>query len=73
MSKWHYNPEAAHIWWEDLSLDDKVKYKKAFTEFGVENAKSKFPYPHMYDLSNIRISKLGDKHIVRIWVFRDRL
>ena len=33
----------------------------------------KLNYLHMYDLRNIRISKFGDKHIVRIWVFKDQM
>lgn len=66
-----YNPKAAHDWWNSLSIDLKVNYKKRFGTF--VKTKEAIRYPDMYDLDNYRISQLSDKHIVRIWVFKDRI
>ena len=73
MSKWHYRPEEAITWWKSLSIDEKVDFKNRFEIFRNRDDIIKLKYPNMYDLRHIRISKLSDKHIIRIWVFRDRI
>jgi len=73
MKKWHYRPNAALDWWESLSIDEKVKAKQKFERFRNLKSTKDHHWPSMYDLRHIRISQLGDKHIVRIWVFRDRI
>jgi hypothetical protein len=70
-NKFKYNPKTAHDWWDSLSIDLKVEYKKRFSEYVKTKESNK--YPNMYDLDNYRISQLGDKHIVRIWVFKDMI
>ncbi len=73
MSKLHYNPKAAHTWWRDLSIDEKVRVKKEFEVFRNLKSTKKMIWPNMFDLRHIRISQLSDKHIVRLWVFKDRI
>lgn len=75
MSKLHYNPSEAFDWWNDLSIDEKAKIKKSFEIFRLKNDKkhSWKQFPNIYDLRHIRISKLSDKHIVRMWVFKDSI
>jgi hypothetical protein len=73
MNNWHYIPKEAITWWESLSINEKVDFKNRFEIFRNRDDIIKLKYPHMYDLRHIRISKLSDKHIVRIWVFRDRI
>lgn len=70
MKKWKYRPKAAIIWWESLSINEKVDYKKRFE---IYRNKDDINYPNMYDLRHIRISQLSNKHIIRIWVFRYKL
>jgi hypothetical protein len=70
-NKFKYNPKRAHDWWDNLSIDLKAEYKKRFSEY--VKTKEADKYPNMYDLDNYRISQLSDKHIVRIWVFKDRV
>lgn len=64
------NPSGVE-WWNGLSLDEKVRYKRAF-EYYRQTPESQ-AYPDIYDLTGHRISQLSDKHITRIWVFRDRI
>jgi hypothetical protein len=71
--KWVYNPQQAFDWWNSLSVDEKVDYKNRFEIFRNREDVIKQNYPNMYDLTDIRLSQLGNKHIVRIWVFKDRL
>ena len=70
--KWGSFKNAYTDWWENLTIDQKVKMKEGFERLRIENEKSKSPYPDIYDLKHLRISQLADKHIYRIWVFRDR-
>jgi hypothetical protein len=62
--------QAAVEWWDSLTIDEKVKFKKGFELF--RNSEEAMSYPNMYDLTNIRISKLSRKQITRIWVFQDK-
>jgi len=73
MIKRQYNPTESHRWWDSLSIDEKVDIKNRFEKFRVSNLKKKYKFPNMYDLRHIRISKLSNKHIVRMWVFSDRI
>ena len=73
MSKWHYRPKEAFSWWESLSIDEKVDFKSRFEIYRNRDDVIKSNYPKMYDLRHIRISKLSNKHVVRIWVFRERI
>jgi len=73
MKKWKYLPQKGIRWWESLSLDEKVDFKNRFEIYRNRDDVIKLNYPNMYDLCHIRISKLSDKHIIRIWVFRDRI
>lgn len=57
-------------WWDKLSIEEKVKYKKGFELF---RKMDKHNYPNMYDLRHIRISQLSPKQITRIHTFRDRI
>jgi hypothetical protein len=60
-------------WWKSLSVDQKVNYKKRFEVYRNSEDCKKNHYPYMYDMRSIRLSQLGEKHIMRIWVFRDRI
>lgn len=73
MKKWKYQPDAALKWWKSLSIDDRVDCKSRFEIYRNRKDIIKKNFPNMYDLTNIRLSQLSDKHIIRIWVFRDRL
>lgn len=56
-----------HIeWWEKLSQDEKMKWKKHYEKVCELTKKHKFPFPNMYDTTTLRVSKLADKHISRI-------
>ncbi len=58
-------------WWEGLTIEQKVEEKLLFELKRLANTKSKHIYPNMYNLTNIRISQLSEKHIVRIHCFKD--
>ena len=73
MRKWKYNPKSAIVWWESLSIDDKVDYKNRFEIFRNSEEVAKSIWPNMYDLRHIRISQLSHKHITRVWVFKDKI
>ena len=68
----HYNDEALS-WWKNLTIDQKVEVKKKFEVFRNLKSTIKSNFPNMYDLRHIRISKLSDKQITRMWVFKDRI
>lgn len=68
-----YVPQSGLNWWKSLSIDQKVDYKKRFEVYRHTEEPNKNHYPDMYDLRNVRISQLAEKHIIRIWVFRDRI
>jgi len=70
--KWPRHKNAYDEWWNSLSHDDKMKFKKHFEKVREWNSKRKgYQYPDMYDTTQLRVNKLSDKHIYRIWVFRD--
>ena len=69
--KWPNYGGAATIWWDALSSDDKRKYKLHFEKIREWNAKRQRPYPNMWDTTDIRVSKLSQKQIYRIWSFKD--
>ena len=73
MSKLQYRPQIGLDWWESLTIDEKVDYRKRFEIYRNRKDVIKNNYPNMYDLRNIRISKMVDKHVIRIWVFHDRI
>lgn len=71
--KWGSHTRQYKPWWENLTIDEKVKAKKNFEELAEKNKTNKRnPYPAMYDLKHIRVGQLSDKQIYRIWVFKDR-
>lgn len=70
--KWPRYKEAYLEWWHSLSVEEKVHYKAHFLKVREWNkTKNRFPYPDMYNLKDLRLSQLTNKHIYRIWVFRD--
>ena len=71
MKKLKYRPKNAIDWWKSLSIDKKVNFKKRFEIYRKRQDVVKLNYPDMYDLRHIRLSQLSDKHIIRIWVFKD--
>lgn len=73
MRKWKYRPQKALDWWNNLSLDDKVDYKQRFEIYRNKPLVIKKQFPNMYDLRQIRISQLSEKHIIRIWVFKHKI
>ena len=60
-------------WWGTLTIDQKVDYKKRFEVYRNSDEVKKSNYPNMYDMRDMRLSQLGNKHIDRIWVFRERI
>ena len=73
MKKWKYKPISAIEWWKALSIDEKADYKARFEVYRNKEDVINLNYPNMFDLTNIRISQFSDKHIVRIWIFKDRI
>lgn len=73
MKKWKYKPKSAFDWWESLSIDEQADIKKRFEIYRNQENIIKMNFPNMYDLRHIRISKLSEKHIVRLFVFKDRI
>lgn len=63
----HIRPSAI-TWWNNLSLEDKQKYKTHFENVRINTLEQ---FPSMYDLRHLRISQLSEKQITRIWVFKD--
>jgi len=73
MKNWKYRPQSAIDWWDSLSIDEKIDYKKRFEVYRTQENVVKMNFPNMYDLRHIRISQLSEKHIIRIFVFKDRI
>lgn len=70
--KWAAYGGKASIWWEGLSMEEKKKFKTHFENIREWNKDRKFcQYPNMYDTTFLRVSQLTQKHIYRIWSFRD--
>jgi hypothetical protein len=69
--KWPKHKDAYMEWWNGLTIEQKVEEKRLFELKRIENQKRHLPYPDMKDLTGLRLSQLSDKHIYRIWVFRD--
>ncbi len=79
MSKLDYSPEKwpkyggeAAKWWEQLSLEQRQKEKEHFMKVREWTNKQRNPYPSMWDIADIRVNKLSQKQIYRIWVFHDK-
>lgn len=70
--KWTGMKSAYSSWWEKLTIQEKVKAKEKFSKQYYTNLNNKHTYPEMWDLSNVRLSQLSDKHICRMYVFSDR-
>ncbi len=70
-SKWPRYYKEYTEWWEGLTIDERVCAKLHFCKLSSENIKRKYPYPEMPDLSHLRISQLTNKHICRMWTFKD--
>jgi hypothetical protein len=70
--KWHTFKESYINWWNNLSIEEKIKAKNNFLAIREWNKTQKNPYPNMWDITDIRVNKLSDKQIYRIWVFKDR-
>ena len=60
-------------WWKSQPIYEKVDYKKRFEVYRKSKEVVKLNYPDMYDLSNVRISQLSEKHIIRMWEFKDEM
>ncbi len=71
--KWPSAKRAYLPWWESLTIDQKNVEKKLFEEKRQMNFKKRFPYPNMMDLTTLRLSQLTDRHISRIYDFKDVL
>lgn len=71
--RFKYKPKASIDWWESLSIEKKVDFKKRFEVYRHTEEPIKGRYPDMYDMRSIRISQLADKHIMRLWVFKDKI
>jgi len=66
-----WDKKAHLIWWDSLSLEQRHFYKNLFLEVKKWNSTQRNPYPDMYDITDIRVNKLSDKQIHRVWVFRN--
>jgi hypothetical protein len=73
MKKFINTTKEAIVWWNDLPIYEKVAYKKAFNEFRIKPSVIKKNLPDMYDLKKQRISQFSDKHITKIWEFKDKI
>lgn len=71
--KWDFYKQQYMKWWDSLSQDEKLKAKDHFLKVRDWNFLQKNPFPNMWDITNIRVNKLSDKHIYRIWVFKDQI
>lgn len=69
--KWDGHKKQYLPWWESLSIDEKNKYKSHFLKVREWNENRKPGFPNMWNIKDIRISQLTEKHIYRIWVFKD--
>ncbi len=69
--KWQGVKNSYSEWWDNLSIEQKVHQKQRFEKFRLWNEKTPNPYPYIYDLRHLRISQLNDKHIDRIFTFKD--
>jgi hypothetical protein len=58
-------------WWDSLTLEQKHFYKNLFLEIRKWNLTQRNPFPDMYNITDIRVNKLSDKQVYRIWVFRN--
>jgi len=69
--KWGGMKESYISWWDSLTIEEKTNAKKKFSLQCLANEEKRYSFPDMWDLSNIRVSQLSNKHIYRIWVFKD--
>lgn len=69
--KWEGHKYQYTTWWSNLTNEQQRYYKDYFLKVRDYCIKNKINYPNMWDITNIRVSKLSDKQIYRIWVFRD--
>lgn len=58
-------------WWSSLTPDQQRAYKFHYEKVREWNSTQTNPYPNMYDTTDVRVSKLSDKQIHRIWCFKD--
>ena len=59
-------------WWNNLTIEQKSFYKKKYEKYVNEiNPKRINPTPDTYNTSHLRISQLSDRHLYRIWVFKN--
>ena len=71
-SKWLNIKEKYLEWWGSLTSNEKVLAKKKFVAQSIANKNLKTPFPDMPDIEHIRLCKLTNSHLYRIWCFRDR-
>lgn len=74
MKKW--KPEKAFgakatAWWDEFSIDKQKQIKAEYEALRIANAKKKFPYPDMADLSNLKIRELSQKQVYCIFRFHN--
>jgi hypothetical protein len=72
-SKWGSRKPTYTAWWNSLTDNQKNQYKNLFVEIRKWNAtkNKRNPYPDMPNVEPLRLSQLSDRHIYRIWVFRN--
>ena len=58
-------------YWNNLHIDDKVKLRDNYLRVYDIYLKNTNRFGSMYDIRNIRISQLSDKHISRILDFKN--
>lgn len=71
--KWEGMKRGYLTWWNSLTVDQKIYYKKNYENYvNKHNPKKISPTPDTYDTSHLRLSQVSDRHLYRIWVFKDR-
>ena len=72
--KWSSNKSKYSTWWESLSIEQKIFYKKNYENYVNNfNSKQHLPTPDTYNTTHLRLSQLSDRYICRIWVFKDKI
>lgn len=66
-----FNVHKCHqLWWDTLSTEEKLHYRNEYEKLRAENKILRFPYPHMVDTTNSKISQLTGNQITCIGRFR---
>ena len=70
--KWALHKRQYEEWWDGLTHEEKLDAKALFVTQREANFNKRFPFPDMYDVEEIRVNKLSDKQIYRMWCFKDK-